>query len=95
LGALENASEWRDEVGLPDLGYAIGWWTRPTSDGSEPSVFYGIGGYGSRIWFDVGRGYSASVLLASYRDRDAVIDAHVFNHLELTPLIDEAIDVAE
>ncbi|MEH6582729.1 MAG: serine hydrolase [Halioglobus sp.] len=95
LGALESGSEWRDEVGFPDLGYGLGWWITPTSDGSEPTVFAAIGGFGARIWFDVERGYSASVLMASYRDRAAVIDAHVLNQLEMIPLIEEAIDTAE
>jgi CubicO group peptidase (beta-lactamase class C family) len=95
LGSLEHKSEEFGPLGLSGLGYGLGWWVRPKSDGSEPSVFLGAGAAGAQIWFDLEREYSASLVLASYDDRDAVVDAFVLNRLELIPLIEEIIDTTE
>jgi len=95
LGSLEHVKEEREPVGLADLGYGMGWWIRPTSDGSEPSVFLSGGGYGAQLWFDLDREYSAAILVDNYTDRFATLDMHVLTSHELTPLIEEAIDTAQ
>jgi CubicO group peptidase (beta-lactamase class C family) len=73
------------------LGYGMGWWVRPTLDGSEPTLFMDPGAYGSLIWLDTNRDYAAFVAMEEYSRTTSHLAIAMIND-ELIPLVEEALD---
>ena len=94
VGSLEHRLEFPRAEEFAALGYGLGFWIKPPDDGSEPSLFLGIGAYGSYIWYDTVRGYAGSILLANYPPNTEVVNSVLLIENELIPMIGEIIDSA-
>lgn len=95
LGSLEHRLEFPRAEEFAALGYGLGFWIKPPDDGGEPSLFLGIGAYGSYIWYDTVRGYAGSILLADYPPNTEVINSVLLIENQLIPMIEEIIDSAQ
>jgi CubicO group peptidase (beta-lactamase class C family) len=87
LGSQEDGS-------FPGFGNGMGWWMRPTTDGSAPTFFRSIGAYASIIWFDTEREYAGAIMMADYT-RLNTVEAITMVNEELIPMIEDIIDGAQ
>jgi CubicO group peptidase (beta-lactamase class C family) len=87
LGSQEHGS-------FKGFGNGMGWWMRPTTDGSAPTFFRSIGAYASIIWFDTEREYAGAIMMVDYT-RLNTVEAITMVNEELIPMIEEIIDGAQ
>jgi CubicO group peptidase (beta-lactamase class C family) len=82
-----------DRGGKHGVPYGMGWWITPTDDGSEPTLFWDPGAFGSVAWLDTARQIGGFVAIDDYASF-AAAEPTLLVLREIIPLAAAAVDAA-